>query len=260
MKRSLSLALYYFSSLKRNKNRLIEILLWPVFELITFGYLSSFVQNSNSLLKNTIAILLGSLIFWHFFVRISFENYQQLLEDIISKNLQNILGSPITLTELIIGLNISAFIKLIINIITMLITAWWLYQFNIFIVNLGFLIPALFILGLWAVAFGIIILSLLFILGRRASGIGWTMTVITQPFACVFYPRSVLITPFKEISYLFPPSYIFELYRNYLSGNPVIISFFIIASILTFIYLLLAIIVFNYSYKNSRKTGLISRM
>ena len=118
MKKIITLTNYYLGSLKRNKGRIIDLFIWPALELLVFGFMGLYLKSqAGDSGTKILAVLLGSLIFWHFFARISSEIYQQLFDDVLSRNLQNILIAPIKMSQMISALVLAGAIKLLINIV-----------------------------------------------------------------------------------------------------------------------------------------------
>lgn len=260
MNKILTLTKYYLYSIKRNKGRIIDLFIWPVLELLVFGFMGLYLKTQTS--ENgtkIVAIILGSLIFWHFFARISGEIYQQLFDDVASKNLQNILITPIKTGQIILALVLAGLVKLLINITIVGLTAFLMYKFN-FLKNNPFFIPMILILMIWGVSVGIFIASLLFVFGNKALAFSWVITGLVQPFSCVFYSREVLPNLINSISYLVPSSYIFEIYRKNISGLNIYWSDLFMPFLLSIIYLLLAIFLFFGFIKLARKKGLLMKL
>lgn len=260
MTKILTLVKYYFFSLKRNKGRVVDLFVWPILELLVFGFMGTYLNgqtlNSGS---RILVILIGSLIFWHFFARISSEIYQQLFDDVLSKNLQNILITPIKNSEIVVALVLSSVIKMAINMVIIILTALFFYKFN-FLVGNTYIILMILILMIWGMSIGIGIASLLFVFGNKILSIGWVITGLVQPFSCVFYSREVLPGLFRKISYLIPASYVFELYKKHLSGVSINLMDFWWPFFLAVIYLLIAVSLFMWFIKLARKNGTLIKI
>ncbi|MBU1117522.1 ABC transporter permease [Patescibacteria group bacterium] len=250
---------HYIYSIKRNKGRLVDIFVWPVLELLVFGFTANFLNQEiqNEAIK-LMAILLGSLVFWHFFAKISGEVYQQLFDDVLSKNLKNIIMSPVRVGEMIIALIGAACTKLVVSMGILLFVAKIIYGFNLLVDwRYGFLVLTLV---LWGVAMGLLVSSLLFLLGNKAMTLAWVVTGIVQPFSCVFYSREILPGIFRMISYLVPSSYVFEIYREMIKTGNFNWQLWGLSIGLSGLYFLLGILLFNFFLKLSRKTGVLARI
>jgi len=252
--RYIGLTIHYIHSMKRNPARLIEIIVWPSFELLLFGMLALSVgATNNTPLSLGIGILCG-VVYWNFSARIIQETIAQFLDDAFSKNLQNLLITPFSLVELALSLLTSSVIKLCLS-----------FVFLISILYL--LIPTFFnslsiYSVLWLselVAFGsvlsLIALSLLFLFGIRFSFIGWLISTILQVFSCVFFERKILPPILQEISYTVPSSYIFESIHASVSYPHVRQEMSFIPIILIFLYLVCSIVFLHYAFEYARRHG-----
>lgn len=259
MNRIIALVLYYLSSIKRNRSRLLDIFIWPTLELLMFGFLSVYLERQTSALSKISFVILGGLIFWHFFSRMMSEVVLQLTDDILSRNLSNILVTPVTSIEIALAMMIASFLKLWLSMSVVFVAGWVLYQLNIFTLGLP-IIGYIGILVLWGVSLGLTVSSLYFLVGPRAGPVTWALAGIIQPFCLVFYPRSVLPLPIKIVSYFVPPSYVFEQIRQQLLGNRVNWPDLELAAILTGLYVLLALVIFQMSFKQMSKSGIIAKL
>lgn len=250
---------HYIYSIKRNKGRLVDIFIWPILELLVFGFTANFLSREiNNKTLELMAIFLGSLVFWHFFAKISSEVYQQLFDDVLSKNLRNIIMSPLRISEMIVALISAAGTKLMISIGMLLVVAKLVYGFNL--LTSWFYVLLILVLVLWGVAMGLLISSLLFLVGNKVMSLAWVVTGIVQPFSCVFYSREILPGIFKLISYLVPSSYVFELYRGMIKTGIFNWQIWGVAVGLSIGYFLLGIFLFKFFLKMSRKTGVLARI
>lgn len=250
---------HYIYSIKRNKGRLVDIFIWPILELLVFGFTANFLSREiNNKTLELMAIFLGSLVFWHFFAKISSEVYQQLFDDVLSKNLRNIIMSPLRISEMIVALISAAGTKLMISIGMLLVVAKLVYGFNL--LTSWFYVLLILVLVLWGVAMGLLVSSLLFLVGNKVMSLAWVVTGIVQPFSCVFYSREILPGIFKLISYLVPSSYVFELYRGMIKTGKFDWQIWGVAIGLSISYFLLGIFLFKFFLRISRKTGVLARI
>lgn len=250
---------HYIYSIKRNKGRLVDIFIWPILELLVFGFTANFLSKEiNNKTLELMAIFLGSLVFWHFFAKISSEVYQQLFDDVLSKNLRNIIMSPLRTGEMIVALVSAAGTKLMISIGMLLVVAKLVYGFSL--LTSWYYVLLILVLVWWGIAMGLLISSLLFLVGNKVMSLAWVVTGIVQPFSCVFYSREILPGIFKLISYLVPSSYVFELYRGMIKTGKFDWQIWGVAIGLSLSYFLLGIFLFKFFLKMSRKTGVLVRI
>lgn len=259
MNRVWALTFYYLTVVFRNKGRLVDIFAWPVLELLMFGFLSNFITSVSTGFTQAIVVILGALIFWHFFGRTMNEIVMAFTDDIYSRNLNNILITPLSTFELIAGLVLSSLVKLSANLMIVLPLTWWLYRLNIFTIGPMSIVYVL-ILTIWGISLGLLTAAAHFIFGHRAGAFSWAIAGIIQPFSLVFYPRSVLPLIAQKISLLIPASYVFEAFRFQLSAQIVDLTGLIIAGSLTALYLILSAVIFYFSFDYSSRSGMISKL
>lgn len=257
--RLFGLTTHYLYSMKRNPARLIEMIVWPSFEVVLFGFLAQSVTNTQQTLLAVGTKILTGIVVWNFFARIIQESVAQFLDDAFSKNVQNIFITPITTLEFVLSIVIASITKLVISLLILLTIVSSIYP-SLFIT---LEIPAFF----WAfflILFGSILslyaLGLIFIVGERLSFIGWIISTVVQIFSCVFYDRSVLPEPLKSISYAFPSSYIFESIRSYIATGIIHFDWIRPSLLLLVCYGIVGILFFRYSLAVSRRNGRLAKL
>lgn len=259
MNRIWALTIYYLTVIFRNKGRLVDVIVWPVLELFMFGFLSSFIASVSSGFTQAVVVILGALIFWHFFGRTMNEIVMAFTDDIYSRNLNNILITPLSTFELIISLVLSSLLKLSVHLTIVLPLSWILYRLNIFIIGP---IAAVYILILtaWGISLGLLTAATHFIFGHRAGALSWAIAGIIQPFSLVFYPRSVLPVVAQKISLAVPASYVFEAIRNQLNYQLIDWNSVGLAGGITVVYLSAGIGLFYLGFQFSRRNGMIAKL
>ncbi len=78
---------------------------------------------------------------------------------------------------------------------------------------------------------------------------------LLAPFGCIYYPVEILPGIFQSIAYALPLVYIFEETRNILVNSQVNYENLFNALYLNFFYLILAILIFYYSFDKARDKG-----
>jgi ABC-2 type transport system permease protein len=104
---------------------------------------------------------------------------------------------------------IMSLVRLIIGMVPVTLIAMVFFGFNIY--GLGLALPAFFanlILTSWAI--GLFVSGLLLRHGLGAESMAWTLTFLLLPLTCVYYPVAVLPAWLQPVSWLLPPTYVFE--------------------------------------------------
>lgn len=242
-------------NLRHNYDRLADSFYWPAMNIILWGLTSVYVKNNSQNFPFIVTALLTGVIFWLIIWRAQYEITLNLLTEVWDRNLVNIFGSPLKLSEWITATLILGLIKMLISVLFSILLAFLFYQINIF--SFGFiLIPfiiSLLMTGWWA---GFIVGGLIIRFGAKIQTLGWTGVAVLTPFSAVYYTVSTLPSWAQKISLFTPSSYIFEgmreaLFTGELSYDKLLISFF-----LNIVYLIISIWFFVFMFKKSRKLGL----
>lgn len=254
-----ALVWHYLYTIKRNPSRLIDMFFWPVFDLILWGFLTVYLSQQRFGTSFFASIILGALIFWSIFYRTISEVPFQLLDDVWSHNLKNLLITPLTLGEFLIALVLASFIKLFLTLVILLPAAFLLYAFNVLSFGLIALLLVINLL-LFCYALGILIVGAILRFGSQIAFLSWVTATLIQPLACVFYPRNVLPTVLKKLSFLMPPSYVFENLRSLLTDGKFSLKDFWISLGLNIFYFLFACLAFKFLYNWARKKGTLVKI
>jgi len=257
--RCLALTKHFLYAMKRNPTRLIEILVWPAFEILLFSFLAVAVTHSEDQVLSTGLGIIAGLVFWNFFSRIVQETIAQFMDDVISKNMQNILVTPVTVYELLCGLSLASIIKMMISILFLSLLILGIYPslFTLIgVVSLAWIA----ILVLYAISLSFVGVALIILFGTRLSFIGSLLSISIQVIACAFYPRTVLPPVLYQLSFLVPASYVFESIREFLVTSVANTSEFLIASIMLLFTLVLSILFFQFAFDKARSTASLTKI
>lgn len=247
---------HYFLSIHQLE-RFFDAFLYPALILLVWGFLSTYIGDIRS--SGLVAFLLGGLILWVIFERVNTDLGLSFMYDVWERNIINVLASPITFLELIISLVIIGLLKVVVSFILMGVMAAVFYNFAI--TSLGFSL-ALFAINLviFAWAFGIFNISLIFRYGHSIGPITWILPFLLQPISAVFYPISILPSFFQRLAYILPIAHVFEGMRTVLAMGVFNYSQFLLALALNVVYLALAITFFWRTLVSVKKTGRLVKL
>jgi len=189
--------------------RLLEMVYWPALTLISWGFLQSYISGNAAFFAKAGGTLIGAVILWDILFRGQLGFSISFLEEMWSRNLGNLMMSPLTPFEFLLSLMIMSLIRLAIGIVPMAVMASLFFNFNL--LGLGLALVAFFcnlILTSWAV--GIMVSGLVVRNGMGAESLAWTLVFILLPLACVYYPVAVLPHWLQWVAWLLPPTYVFE--------------------------------------------------
>lgn len=234
-----------------------DIILFPLFTVIVFGYMALYLTGSTG--KIIADQVLAGMILWQVINVAQYSVGVGCLWDVWSRNLTNIFISPISIKEYLFFFAISGTIKGLVVLILTSIFSLVLFQLNIF--SVGFLnIFIIFInLVIFGFSFGVIMLGLIFRFGTRVAAFAWGLINIFQPLMAVIYPVVILPQPFRSIAYLLAPTHVFEAMRKSLNGQNITVDI-LYAIILNVIFLIGAVTFFRLMFSKSRETGQFARL
>jgi ABC-2 type transport system permease protein len=209
LRRMGAMILRYVYLLRSSWPRLLELMYWPFLQLLTWGFLQSYLNQQPGFLGAAGGALLGSVLLWEVLVRGQLGFSMSFLEEMWSRNMANLLISPLTRAELLLSLLSLSFLRVVISIGPITILAIFFFDYNLW--SLGFGLAAFFanlLLTGWALAIftsGMVLRN-----GLGAEGLVWSTMFALMPFCSVFYPVSTLPKALQSVAWLLPPTYVFE--------------------------------------------------
>jgi ABC-2 type transport system permease protein len=176
------------------------------------------------------------------------------LEEMWSRNLSNLMISPLRPIEFVCALMIMSLIRLAIGMLPVTFLAMGFFGFNVY--ALGLALAAFFvnlILTSWAV--GIVVAGVLLRNGMGAESLAWTLMFVLMPLTCVYYPVSVLPPWLQVIAWALPPTYVFEGMRALLMEHVIRLDLMLEAFVLNAFYFAAGVLAFLKLLKSARRVG-----
>jgi ABC-2 type transport system permease protein len=203
---------------RRSLIRMLEIIYWPVMDLLVWGFLSLYIGRLRGGGAVAVAFLLGGMILWDIFFRAQQAISVSFLEDIWTRNLINVFVTPVSTLEFILAMLLLGVMKVVVTGLLLSALALAFYAFNIFQYGLP-LIPFVLNLLLSAWGIGIITTAMILRFGQGAETLAWAIPFLFQPFSAVFYPVAVLPAVLRPLALALPTTHAFEGMRAVLSGG-----------------------------------------
>ena len=250
----------YFYIFARSGFRALDIVFWPVMDLLVWGFVAQYFMRLDAKNPTAITFLIGAIIFFNILLRAQQSISVSCLEDLWSRNLLNVFIAPITVAEFVsatyvVGLTQIAAVSVIMSSI-----AYALYSFNI--LSLSFtLIPLFLNLLVMGWSLGMMTTALIFRFGHQAEALAWAVPFLVQPVSAVFYPVSVLPPWLQPIAHLVPATYVFEGMRAVLSGQTSGLSQYLYtATALNVVYFVAVSIFFGAMLNSARERGALAKL
>ncbi len=224
LRRTGAMVMRYLYLLRSSWPRLAELVYWPAVQMLTWGFLQTYISGQagavgmSGKLAVAAGTLVGALLLWDTMFRAQLGFSVSFLEEMWSRNMGNLLMSPLRPLEFVAALMTMSIIRLAIGIIPVSLLALVFFGFNLW--SLGLALVAFFInLVITAWAIGLVVAGLVLRNGMGAEALAWSVLFFLMPFACVYYPVSTLPEWLLWIVWRLPPTYVFEGLRAALVGH-----------------------------------------
>jgi len=244
--------------LQGNFPRVVQLFVWVLVDIAMWGFMTRYMNAIVPSKYNFVPAVLGAVLLWDFLIRIMQGVSLAYMEDSWSRNLLNVFASPITIGQYLTGLVISSILTSLVGVAVMVILAT--VVFGLSFLSYGMLlVPFLLILFLNGIALGIVATTIMLRFGPASEWLVWPIPAVISPFVGVFYPLSMLPVWMQKVAVFLPPSYVFQGIRTHVAGGLVSGIALVGAIFLSFIYILLAGLLFMRVYRYALRTGLIAR-
>jgi ABC-2 type transport system permease protein len=249
-----AMILRYWYLLLSSWPRLLELLYWPTMQVITWGFLQTYVAQNANFFARAGGTLIGAVILWDILFRGQLGFSISFLEEMWARNLGNLMMSPLKPIEFLLALMVMSLIRLAVGVIPMTGLALFLFHFNFY--GLGLPLIAFFcnlIFTSWSV--GIFVSGLVLRHGLGAESIVWTLMFALMPLACVYYPVAVLPHWLQHVSWTLPPTYVFEGMRSLLIDQVFRVDLMVSALLINAVLLVASFAAFLALLNSARRHG-----
>jgi ABC-2 type transport system permease protein len=205
----------YWYLLRSSWPRLLELIYWPAVQMLMWGFLQLYIGENSGFFARAGGTFIGAVLLWDILFRGQLGFSVSFLEEMWSRNLANLMISPLRPIEFVIALMVMSIVRLAIGMVPVSFLAIGFFGFNLY--GLGLALAAFFanlILTSWAV--GIFVSGLVMRNGLGAESFAWTIMFLLMPLACVYYPVAVLPGWLQWVALALPPTYVFEGMRSLL--------------------------------------------
>ena len=245
--------------LVRSPHRLFDVTLWPLVDVVLFGSLAAFVgTNGASGASKASGYLLAGIVLWHVIYQSQIAMSTGLLEETWTRNLLNLMVTPLREVEFVAGVAMFGMIKLVMGVGVMVLGALAFFSFHTWSLGFG-LIPiaiTLLIVG-WAIS--LFVMGLVLRFGTGAEALAWGVMFVLLPLSGVFYPTDALPLVMQPLALALPTTHAFTALRELVDTGTVNWTEVGIAAIGSVVALLLAGWFLVRMLKTFRKRGYITR-
>lgn len=250
------IVLRYLFLFKRSFDRLSDAFYWPTIDLLVWGLTSAYLRSFAPDAAPIILIIVSGILLWLITWRAQYEITVNLLEDLWNKNLINIFVSPLKFSEWVTSFLIVGIVKALVSVLFASGVAYLLYKVHILSYGI-FLVPFFVSLMLTGWTIGFFVAGLILRHGTRIQTLAWSFVAVISPFSAIYYPLSILPEWAQMVGRAIPITYIFEGSREIIATGNIRMDYLVISFVLNTIYLLLAFIFLQKSFKKVLQKGLV---
>ncbi len=234
--------------------RIVELMYWPLVQMLLWGFLQTHLARSTSMFEQAAGLLIGSVLLWDILLRSQFGFSLSFLEEMWSRNLSNILMSPLRPGEYVVSLMAISILRLILGLMPVVLLANLFFGFNLF--SLGLALGAFFanlVFAGWTI--GLIANGVVIRYGLGAESFTWVAVFFLLPICCVYYPLATLPGWLQPIAEALPPTHVFEGMRALVINKMFQSEQMLIALGLNLLYFSAAYLMFHLFLLEARRKG-----
>lgn len=241
---------------RRDPNLPFMVLYWPLLDILTWGFLGAWVQQSGiTEFHNYELVALLGVLLWQVAGRGATPIAFTMCEEIWQNNVINIFSLPLRMIEWILGtICYFTFMVAAVGLASILcIYAFYELPLSTLLYNYFLFFPPLYFCGIWL---GFTCLQIIILTGKRGIELAFVVIWFLLPFSGAYYPMEVLPDWGQRLGALFPMSYVFTGMRNHLmhGHNPGINL--LKGYVLSIGYAIGAILLFIYLFNRAKHKGL----
>ncbi len=209
----------HFYVQKRGWHRWFDILVWPTVDTIIWGSIGKYVSQQGGAARSGLPYMLTGILLMHVLYQSNISVSTGFMEETWSRNLMNVMVTPITELDYMAGIALFGLAKLVVGLGTVTLAAFVLYSFNLLSIGWA-IVPIVAVLMLvgWCIAMFVMAFVLRF--GNGAEILAWGVLFVVVALSGVFYPVSALPLALRPISELLPSTHALIAARTVLDGKP----------------------------------------
>ncbi len=247
--------------LQRAPQRWFDVIVWPVVDAILFGAIGVYFGERSGAVGGAAtgaAFLLAGIVLFHVVFQAEVSLATGFMEETWSRNLLNLLVTPLKEAEYAAGTVLFGLAKLAMGVGVVSLVAFALFAFDITTLGLSLipLVAVLLVVG-WAVA--LVVIGLILRVGQGAEILAWGFIALLLPLSGIFYPVSALPDALQPVAEALPTTHVFAAAREVVKGHPLPWDEVAIAAVGGIVLSAIAVWFLTRMLATFRKRGYISR-
>jgi len=202
----------------RAPQRWFDVIVWPVVDAILFGAIGVYFGRQHGGAAASAAFLLAGIILFHVVFQAEVSLATGFLEETWSRNLLNLMVTPLSELEYGAGVALFGLAKLALGVGVVSIVAFALFTFDITTLGLSLvpLVAVLLFVG-WAVA--LMVIGLILRVGQGAEIMTWGVIALLLPMSGIFYPVNALPGVLQPVAKALPTTHVFAAAHQVVDGH-----------------------------------------
>src|ERR1700681_3129012 len=151
-RRVAAMMLRYWYLLRSSWPRLFDLVYWPTVQMITWGFLQYYITSNAGFFARAGGTFIGAVLLWDILFRGQLGFSISFLEEMWSRNIGNLMMSPLRPIEFVLSMMVMSIIRLLIGMVPVSLLAIGFFGFNLY--GMGVALAVFFlnlILTSWAV-------------------------------------------------------------------------------------------------------------
>ncbi len=203
----------------RAPHRWFDIAFWPLMDVILWGSLGTYVARQSASSGAATPFLIAGIIMFHVLFQSQIAVATGFMEETWSRNLLNVLTTPVTEIEYIAGTAAFGMVKVVLALTTLSLTALGFFGFHLSTIGWS-IVPIASVLVIVGWAVGIANIGVILRFGQGAEVITWGSNFILMALSGVFNPVAALPGPLQPVARVLPSTHAFAALRTVLDGRP----------------------------------------
>lgn len=204
---------------KRAPHRWFDMAIWPVVDTVIWGSIGLYVQQQGGAARSTVPYMIGGVLLMHVLYQANVSMATGFLEETWTRNLLNMLVTPLKESEYLAGLIAVSLMRLAVGLTFVASAAGLLYAFDVTSAGLG-LVPVVAVLMLVGWAIALVVIGLILRFGSGAEILTWGILFVVVALSGAFYPTDAIPAVLRPLSWALPSTHAFEAARQLLDGDP----------------------------------------
>ena len=255
-RRVLAVMLRHMYVLRRSWPRLLELVYWPLIQMVLWGFVTKFFLGHSSWVAEAAGVLISAVLLWDVLFRANLGVSLPFIEEMWSRNLAQMFVSPLRDAELITALVAMSLVRTLISVTPAAFLA--LPFFDVWVFELGVPLVAFFTnLLVFGAVIGLTVAALILRFGLGAESLCWLGIFLLAPVSAIYYPVSALPGWLQMIALSLPAAHVFEGMRGILFDGVFSWNHFIWAMGLNAVLMSGATLFFLHMMKVARIKGLL---